>query len=304
MRQGDLVVRDSYGGDVTFTLGPVVQGQALLKGLELRLLADAPIYDLRAAKPEALQEAMEDENRRARRSIQQLDQFRRQRSETGMREKSREQAGYFEVPGKVLHLDGDVGYLRKSMTLYKELRVPAEGYYVAESAMASALTTLLPKVMPDIVVLTGHDSILKNSKGRDMQNLASYKNSRHFMNAVHAARQFDRGKDSLVIIAGACQSHFEALLHAGANFASSPARVLIHALDPLVIAAKVAYTPSRSTVKITDVLSGTLSGLEGLGGIETRGSYRVGMPVVEWKESSETATIASLRTSKRRNTVS
>ena len=34
----------------------------------------------------------------------------------------------------------------------------------------------------------------------------------------------------LIIVAGACQSHFEALLQAGANFASSPGSVLIHAL--------------------------------------------------------------------------
>ncbi|MEO3947922.1 sporulation peptidase YabG [Gorillibacterium sp. CAU 1737] len=297
MRQGDLVVRNSYGGDVMFTLGPVVQGQALLKGLELRLLADAPLHDLRLADPEALQAALADENRRARRSIRQLDRFRRENGEQGMRRTGGE-TGYFEVPGKVLHLDGDPGYLRKSMALYKELRVPAEGYFVTESSMATALATLLPRTTPDIVVLTGHDSILKNSKGRDMQNLASYKNSRHFMDAVRVARGFDRNKDSLVIVAGACQSHFEAILSSGANFASSPGRVLIHALDPLVIAAKVAYTPSRSQVKITDVLSGTLSGLEGMGGIETRGCYRVGMPVVEWKELSETTETAGERVSK------
>ncbi|WP_438435218.1 sporulation peptidase YabG [Gorillibacterium sp. sgz500922] len=297
MRQGDLVVRNSYGGDLIFVLGPVYQGQALLKGLELRLLADAPLEDLRPAGPDALQAAIDDENRRARRSIRQLDRLRAAQH-TGMRQSGRQQTGYFEVPGRVLHLDGDQGYLRKSMALYKELRVPAEGYYVPEPSMAAAVSSLLPKVNPDILVLTGHDSILKERKARDMQSLASYKNSRNFMNAVQAARQFDRGKDSLVIVAGACQSHFEALLQAGANFASSPARVLIHALDPLVIAAKVAYTPSNSTMRIPEVLSGTLSGLEGLGGIETRGVYRVGMPLVEWKESGETATIASQKTSK------
>ena len=38
--------------------------------------------------------------------------------------------------------------------------------------------------------------------------------------------------DQLVIFAGACQSHFESLIQAGANFASSPSRVNIHALRP------------------------------------------------------------------------
>lgn len=35
-----------------------------------------------------------------------------------------------------------------------------------------------------------------------------------------------KGK-KLVIFAGACQSYFEAIISAGANFASSPARILI-----------------------------------------------------------------------------
>jgi spore coat assembly protein len=187
-------------------------------------------------------------------------------------------AEIFEAPCRVLHIDGDPNYLRKSMALYSQLKVPANGYYIQESQMVEALHHLLPQVKPDIVVLTGHDGILKEKKQGDLFHLSSYKNSHNFVLAVQAARQYERSKDSLVIVAGACQSHFEALMNAGANYASSPGRVLIHAFDPLYVAARVAYTSIRDTVHITDVMHHTMSGLEGMGGLESRGFYRVGIP--------------------------
>jgi spore coat assembly protein len=185
---------------------------------------------------------------------------------------------YFEMPGKVLHLDGDPAYLRKCMNLYGELRVPAEGFFVPEPKMAEALYRLLPQIKPDIVVVTGHDGIIKHHRNGDVNLLSSYKNSHHFVHAVKTARQYEKNKDELTVIAGACQSHFEAILQAGANYASSPSRVLIHALDPLCIAARVAFTPIRDTVNVADVISLTHSGFEGMGGIESRGSFRKGIP--------------------------
>ena len=46
MKQGDLVVRKSYGGDVLFRVATMNQQSAILKGTDYRLLADAPIPDL------------------------------------------------------------------------------------------------------------------------------------------------------------------------------------------------------------------------------------------------------------------
>jgi spore coat assemly protein len=85
-------------------------------------------------------------------------------------------------------------------------------------------------------------------------------------------------------VAGACQSHFEALLQAGANFASSPGRIMIHALDPVYVAVRASYTSVKETMKIGDISPHTMSGIDGVGGIETRGSYRIGMP--KWKDLS------------------
>jgi spore coat assembly protein len=280
MKQGDLVTRKSYGGDVMFRVQQLEPKRAVLRGVDYRLLADAPPDDLAVVEPTEPFRYPRSAAVKAQEAMHRWEHVRailQRRDGVSLGPSQKKSGSYFEVPGKVLHLDGDATYLRKSMALYGELRVPAEGFYVAESEMAGALYRLLPQIRPDIVVITGHDGILKARKD-DVNNLNSYKNSLHFVNAVSAARQFERNRDSLTIVAGACQSHFEALLQAGANFASSPGRVLIHALDPLCIASKVAYTSIKDTVSMTEVVEMTVSGLEGLGGIETRGTFRVGLP--------------------------
>ncbi|MDU4695739.1 MAG: sporulation peptidase YabG [Paenibacillus sp.] len=280
---GDLVVRKSYGGDVTFRIERIERSEAIIKGTEFRLLADAPLTDLVRVDPASPGETTQRARIKATESLKRLTQDRKELAERNRMAIGRElyvqgEPAYFEVPGKVLHLDGDERYLQKSLSLYEKLRVPAQGYFVTESQMAHVLYRLLPAVKPDIVVLTGHDGVLKSRPTGDLYNIASYKNSKHFVEAIQAARQYERNFDTLTIVAVACQSHFEALLQAGANFASSPGRVLIHALDPVYIAAKASLTSIRETIQITDVLNHTISGAQGVGGIETRGSYRIGLP--------------------------
>ena len=66
--------------------------------------------------------------------------------------------------------------------------------------------------------------------------------------------------------------------YAGANFASSPSRVLIHCLDPVFICEKIAYTRIDQVVSITDAIDNTITGIKGIGGLQTRGKYREGYP--------------------------
>jgi spore coat assembly protein len=285
MRQGDLVIRKSYGGDVIFKIQAITAQQALLKGVDYRLLADAPVEDLQEVGETEYLLQTKDMRARADRAFHRIErsqQLSAQKNIRNLQSKLNGSASFFEVPGKVLHVDGDYSYLQKCMILYQELQVPAHGYYVSEPNMASALQVLLPKVRPDIVVITGHDGLLKNQT-EGIHSLNSYKNSHNFVKAVETARAYEHNRDSLVVVAGACQSHFEALLNAGSNFASSPARVLIHALDPLYIACKVAFTSIKETVHMMDIIRHTLSGLEGIGGLETRGFHRLGLPKVTYK---------------------
>ena len=90
--------------------------------------------------------------------------------------------------------------------------------------------------------------------------------------------------DQLVIFAGACQSHFEALIRAGANFASSPSRINIHALDPVYVVGKISFTSFMERVNVWDVVRNTITGEKGLGGIETRGILRTGLPFQHYEE--------------------
>lgn len=103
-------------------------------------------------------------------------------------------------------------------------------------------------------------------------DIYNYRNSRYFINTVREAKQWvaRTGKD-LVIFAGACQSYYEALVSAGANFASSPARVLIDFVDPLVVAEKIATTDEYKYVTINDIADELRDGVKGISGIGARG---------------------------------
>jgi spore coat assembly protein len=190
--------------------------------------------------------------------------------------KFRESKQFFERPGRILHLDGDGSYLNKCMLFYRELGIPAKGHHINEIRMADALPALLESWQPDILIITGHDGLIK--KGQDISKVYNYRNTENFIKAVQVARRYERSLDELVIFAGACQSHYEALLEVGANFASSPNRILIHALDPVLVAEKIAYTPISQTVNIYDLVQSTITGTDGLGGLESRGKYRLGLP--------------------------
>ena len=275
MKQGDLVVRKSYGGDILFRISAMAGDQAILRGTDYRLLADAPLKDLEPVGEGETPEGVRKARIQSVESVRRMVDARRRLAGS----QSWASAGgrsFFEVPGKVLHLDGDPYYLRRSMTIYGQLGVPAEGYWAHETRMAEALAELLPRARPDIIVITGHDGFLR--AGGDRRLLGNYRNSANFVRAVDVVRRYDRNRDGLVVIAGACQSHFEALIGAGANFASSPARVMIHALDPVYVAVRAALTPFRESIDMEDVISRTVSGARGIGGIETMGRFRVGTP--------------------------
>lgn len=284
---GDLVSRISHGRDVLFRIEGIQQQNghqiALLKGIDLRLCADAPVEDLH------IPTAQEISNQRrlyTKRSVELIHGIERRRKNIVNTFLSRAKINYkktecspleiFELPGTVLHLDGDKEYLELCMSTYRQLNIRANGFYVPEQEQPEKVKYYLMEYTPDILILTGHDGLLKGKKG--FSCLDNYRNSRYFVKAVRKAREFELGRDDLIIFAGACQSHYESLIHAGANFASSPRRVLIHAYDPVFIAEKVAFTPFNQTVPIKETLRDTITGTDGVGGIETKGRLRIGYP--------------------------
>lgn len=191
---------------------------------------------------------------------------------------------FFGRPGKILHIDGDPVYLEICLKTYKQLNIDAVGRVIAEKEQPSKILDLVKEVNPDIVVITGHDGMMKNAS--DYMDLNNYRNSKYFVECVSLLRSYKSNYDDLVIFAGACQSNYEALLDAGANFASSPNRVLIHCLDPVFICEKVAYTNINEIVNIEDAIENTITGIKGVGGLQTRGKYREGYPKSQYYNNS------------------
>lgn len=283
---GDIVGRKSYNSDVLFRVvniydeGSIVK--AKLKGLDIRLVADAPIEDLEIINPEEIlafrHEVIQKNNDCFRKIMMHRELMRRsvESREFEVEADYRSQSEFFEVPGTVIHLDGDEEYLEKCMRSYIQMEIPAKGFYVPEKEQPEAIQDILANYSADILVLTGHDGFVKGTQ--DFSRIENYHNSRYYANAVRIARKFDSSRDGLVIFAGACQSHYESLLDAGANFASSPQRVLIHAFDPVFLVEKVAYTPYMDQVSLKDIIENTITGEDGIGGIQTYGRFRMGYP--------------------------
>ncbi len=159
------------------------------------------------------------------------------------------------------------------MAFYKKNRIKAYGVYCLESELVDNIIGYLEKYNPDIVVITGHDSMYKRRRSS-----GSYKNTDNFIRAIHEARRFEKSHEKLFIIAGACQSNYEELIKAGANFASSPKRINIHALDPAIVASSLSLSDKNNNIDLIHILEKTKYGAEGMGGIITKGTMYVGYP--------------------------
>lgn len=283
---GDIVARKSYNKDVFFKVEGIIETEtgeliAKLRGLDVRLLADSPVEDLMKVEKSHVREYRKKFiklNNECLRKI--MDRRTKDGGLNGFRANVKPEQSFFEMPGRTLHIDGNLEYLNLCITIYEQMGIKAEGYHVSEKDQPATVPELLKKVKPDILVLTGHDGIIKSSEG--FSDLSNYHNSKYFVEGVKAAREFESDKDNLIIFAGACQSHFEALLSFGANFASSPLRVFIHAFDPVFIVEKIAFTPINEIISTVELVDSTITGTEGIGGIETRGKYRRGFPKLQY----------------------
>ena len=246
---GDCVTRKSHDNDIVFKIIDKKDDIYYLKGLTVRLYADSPGEDL------VLCNEVDNDK-----FLPVIDEYRNlNRNE------------YFYLPGKILHLDGDKDYLEKCLNFYNRNKIKAYGLYLNEDDMPKEVPNLLKKYNPDILVLTGHDSFSRNKHSQ-------YKNTSNFVNAVLEARKVEKSHDKLFIVAGACQSNYEDLIKAGANFASSPKRVNIHALDPAIVAACLSFSNKNEDINMIKILDKTKYGSSGMGGIITKGSMYIGYP--------------------------
>lgn len=268
---GDYVVRISYNRDILFKVLEIKpNGIVKLKGISYRVVADAPLSDLELAGGMRFTNKENNLMEQIQTTVKNLVLEKKV-----MKGKNKP---ILQKTGKVLHIDGDNFYLNLCMKYYEILGVNAVGENVPEYEQPRRIAGLLQKHNPDILVLTGHDSL--NKKYRNLFDLNEYKNSRYFVEAIKEARRVNQVSKPLIIFAGACQSYFEALLEAGADYAASPERILIHALDPVFIVERIAYCPFNEVLSIEEAIKNTVTKFKGVGGYEILGVARKGGPVV------------------------
>lgn len=248
---GDYVTRKSHNHDTVFKIISINESYAILKGHDVRLIADSDLDDLvKVTSP-----------------IPSTDQELESRIDSFLPQDRNE---YFYLPGKILHIDADDDYLNRCIEFYKKLNIMAYGVKLDEQSIESSISKYLHELNPDIVVITGHDAYY--------QKKDEYKNSKYFVEAVKEARRYEKSHDKLIIVAGACQSNYEEIIKAGANFASSPKRINIHALDPAIIASSISLSLKNKPIDLLNILSKTKYGPDGIGGLVTTGTMYVGYP--------------------------
>ena len=146
IKKGDIVSRNSYGNDIIFSVVRIMKNEtriALLKGIDVRIEADAPLTDLQIVSRE---EQIKREKEFEKRIINKI------QKEKIIEHNSRRK----EIihTGRILHLDGDKRYSAKSIMYYKKMGLNAIVRNIPEYKQPKVVYRLLTIYNPDIVVIT------------------------------------------------------------------------------------------------------------------------------------------------------
>ena len=274
IKKGDIVVRKSYGKDIIFRVINILNKPeekiAVLNGVIERIEADSKIADLELVDKQKVKDILRKMDSKIENRIEKSKQQWEDRNYRIGVVTNQTRAKEKIITGEILHLDGDRKYSEKSYRYYRKLGLNAIVKYIPEYRQPRVVYQLLESYNPDILVITGHDGMIK--RGMRYNDIYNYRNSRYFIETVKEARKYDKQKGKkLVIFAGACKSYFVSIISAGANFASSPARILIDFLDPLVVAEKIALTEKYKYITIDDIAYELRDGRDGIGGIGANG---------------------------------
>lgn len=145
LKKGSIVVRKSHNKDILFIIKKIINKNneriALLNGLTVRIIADAPIEDLEIVSKEVAMKEINKLNTKLEKRINNI--------------KSNE-IRYKKIiqTGKILHLDGDRKYTDKSYKYYKKMGLNAIVKYIPEYKQHIFVKNLLDRYNPDILVIT------------------------------------------------------------------------------------------------------------------------------------------------------
>ena len=276
LKKGDLVVRISYNKDILFEIKQIIKSKNsediyILKGVTERIEADSKINDLEKVDKRLAEAEIKNKENRIYSYIEEcLKVYIYKTKDDDANNSNKRKLSKFAYTGKILHLDGDKRYADKSEKYYKNLGLNAVVKNVAEYKQPQVIQNLLDKYNPDVLVITGHDGMIK--KGIDYNNIYNYRNSKYFIKTVREARKWSL---NIAIFAGACQSFYEAIMAEGANFASSPARIMIDFIDPLIVAEKIATTDNTKYITINEIKNDLRGGERGISGIGSMGKKKI-----------------------------
>ncbi len=148
IKKGDIVGRKSYGKDVFFIVDNILRTRlnkefAILKGLNIRIMADSPVEDLEIISKQDVINSIKssdlDLENRIKKKKEEIDNnLKRQKIYTG----------------KILHLDGDRKYSEKSARYYNKMGLNAVVKNISENRQAKVVIPLLNKYNPDILIIT------------------------------------------------------------------------------------------------------------------------------------------------------
>lgn len=147
IKKGDIVSRNSYGNDIVFLVKRIIKlvdkrEIAILKGIDVRVEADAPIEDLKLVSKE---ECKKREKEFEEKIIGKIEEERRHK------ENRRKEIVY---TGRILHLDGDKKYSEKSIMYYRKMGLNAIVKNIPENKQPKVIYRLLQIHEPDIVIIT------------------------------------------------------------------------------------------------------------------------------------------------------
>lgn len=252
MEIGSIVVRKKYNGDIIFKIVNITDNNALLIGIFIRLIADAPISDLEVVLDSDIERNNLEELNYKNRIIEQY------------------KGKIAHLTGKILHYDSDKEYLDKCLDLYKSIGLYAKGIFDKEGNIKDRILNDINIYRPNIVVLTGHDSY----NGKGVNDINNYRNTSNFMDSIIKIRE-KYSLDEIYVFAGACGSNLEALIASGANSASAINREKIEAYDPALIAILAAITPFNQIIDIDIMDKVSKLKKRAIGGVESFGKMRL-----------------------------
>lgn len=148
IKKGDIVSRNSYGNDIIFSVVRIMKNEtriALLKGIDVRIEADALLTDLKIVSRE---EQIKREKELEQRILTMIEK------EKKSKDNRRKEIIH---TGRILHLDGDRKYSEKSKMYYRKMGLNAVVRNVPEYKQSQVINKLLMIYNPDILVITGHD---------------------------------------------------------------------------------------------------------------------------------------------------